>query len=27
MLSHEWHVADAFDLVVNRRTSPASEDA
>jgi DNA-binding GntR family transcriptional regulator len=27
MLSHEWHVADAFDLVVNRRASPASEDA
>jgi DNA-binding GntR family transcriptional regulator len=27
MLSHEWHVADAFDLVVNRRASSASEDA
>jgi len=27
MLSLEWHVADAFDLVVNRRASPASEDA
>jgi GntR family transcriptional regulator len=26
MLSHEWHVADAFDLVVNRRASPSSED-
>ena len=26
MLSHEWHVADAFDLVVNRRASPTSED-
>ena len=26
MLSHEWHVADAFDLVVNRRASPATED-
>jgi DNA-binding GntR family transcriptional regulator len=26
MLSHEWHVADAFDLVVNRRTSPSAED-
>ena len=21
MLSHEWHVADAFDLIVNRRPS------
>ena len=27
MLSHEWHVADAVDLVVNRRASPSSEDA
>lgn len=27
MLSHEWHVADAFDLVVNRRASPASDDS
>ena len=27
MLSLEWHVADAFDLVVNRRASLASEDA
>jgi GntR family transcriptional regulator len=27
MLSHEWHVADAFDLVVNRRASPSSEEA
>jgi GntR family transcriptional regulator len=26
MLSHEWHVADAFDLIVNRRASPTSED-
>jgi GntR family transcriptional regulator len=23
MLSHEWHVADAFELVVNRRFSPS----
>ena len=21
MLSHEWHVADAFELIVNRRLS------
>jgi DNA-binding GntR family transcriptional regulator len=27
MLSQEWHVADAFDLVVNRRASPSSEDS
>ena len=27
MLSQEWHVADAFDLVVNRRASASSEDA
>ncbi len=27
MLSDEWHVADAFDLIVNRRASPASDDA
>jgi GntR family transcriptional regulator len=27
MLSHEWHVADAFDLVVNRRASVSGEDA
>ncbi len=27
MLSHEWHVPDAFDLVVNRRASASSEDA
>jgi GntR family transcriptional regulator len=27
MLSQEWHVADAFELVVNRRISPASGDA
>jgi GntR family transcriptional regulator len=26
MLSHEWHVADAFDLVVNRRASPTAEE-
>ena len=25
MLSQEWHVADAFELVVNRRTSSAAE--
>ena len=27
MLSQEWHVADAFDLVVNRRASPSNEDS
>ena len=27
MLSDEWHVADAFDLVVNRRASPSTEDS
>jgi GntR family transcriptional regulator len=27
MLSHEWHVADAFELVVNRRISSASGDS
>ena len=27
MLSYEWHVADAFDLVVNRRAAPAGEDS
>lgn len=27
MLSHEWHVPDAFDLVVNRRASTSTEDA
>jgi GntR family transcriptional regulator len=27
MLSHEWHVADAFELIVNRRTSAASDDS
>ena len=27
MLSHEWHVADAFDLVVTRRALPSGEDA
>ncbi len=26
MLSHEWHVADAFDLVVNRRALPSGND-
>ena len=26
MLSHEWHVADAFELIVNRRISSASGD-
>jgi GntR family transcriptional regulator len=26
MLSHEWHVPDAFDLVVNRRASGSSEE-
>jgi GntR family transcriptional regulator len=25
MLSHEWHVADAFELFVNRRASAASD--
>jgi GntR family transcriptional regulator len=27
MLSYEWHVADAFDLVVNRRASPSADEA
>jgi DNA-binding GntR family transcriptional regulator len=27
MLSQEWHVADAFDLIVNRRASHSSEDS
>ena len=27
MLSHEWHVADAFELVVNRRISSAAGDS
>jgi GntR family transcriptional regulator len=27
MLSHEWHVADAFEMVVNRRSSSPTEDA
>jgi DNA-binding GntR family transcriptional regulator len=27
MLSHEWHVADAFELFVNRRASPSADDA
>jgi GntR family transcriptional regulator len=26
MLSHEWHVPDAFDLIVNRRASRSAED-
>jgi GntR family transcriptional regulator len=26
MLSHEWHVADAFDMVVTRRALPSGED-
>jgi GntR family transcriptional regulator len=26
MLSGEWHVADAFELVVNRRASPSSDE-
>ena len=26
MLSHEWHVADAFELIVNRRASANGED-
>jgi DNA-binding GntR family transcriptional regulator len=26
MLSWEWHVADAFELVVNRRPSPSGDD-
>ena len=26
MLSHEWHVADAFELIVNRRASPQSAE-
>jgi GntR family transcriptional regulator len=26
MLSHEWHVADAFELMVNRRASPAADE-
>jgi DNA-binding GntR family transcriptional regulator len=27
MLSLEWHVADAFELIVNRRASQGSADA
>lgn len=27
MLSHEWHVADAFDLVINRRASSSGDDS
>ena len=26
MLSHEWHVADAFELIVNRRASSAADE-
>ena len=26
MLSYEWHVADAFDLVINRRASSSADD-
>jgi GntR family transcriptional regulator len=26
MLSHEWHLADAFQVTVNRRSSPAADD-
>jgi GntR family transcriptional regulator len=26
MLSHEWHVADAFELIVNRRASSTADD-
>jgi GntR family transcriptional regulator len=27
MLSHEWHVADAFELIVTRRASPQTDEA
>jgi GntR family transcriptional regulator len=27
MLSHEWHVADAFELFVNRRAMPSADEA
>ncbi len=27
MLSHEWHLADAFELIVNRRSSPVADEA
>jgi len=27
MLSHEWHVADAFEMIVNRRSSSRAADA
>jgi GntR family transcriptional regulator len=27
MLSDEWHVADAFDLIVNRRASPTADES
>jgi hypothetical protein len=26
MLSHEWHVADAFELIVNRRASQSNDE-
>jgi GntR family transcriptional regulator len=27
MLSHEWHIGDAFELIVNRRSAPTADDA
>jgi GntR family transcriptional regulator len=27
MLSQEWHVPDAFEVIVNRRSSPTADDA
>jgi DNA-binding GntR family transcriptional regulator len=27
MLSHEWHVAGGFDLVINRRASPSVDES
>ena len=27
MLSHEWHVADAFEMIVNRRSSSRADDS
>jgi GntR family transcriptional regulator len=27
MLSYEWHVPDAFEVIVNRRSSPTADDA
>jgi GntR family transcriptional regulator len=27
MLSHEWHVAGAFELIINRRASPSDDDS